>query len=220
MDKVEYDADPTYRKLKKDPTTKLEKKITDALKVLERKGDITTNQRKYLAPQYSSPPQLYGTPKIHKEGIPLRPIVSSIDSPTYRLAKHLAKILAPLSGNTESSIQNSADFVNRLKDIDMRQGDKMVSFDVVNLFTRVPLDDSLQIISHRLIHDETLDTCSTIPAHEICSLIELCMRCTYFQYRDTFYEQLDRVAMGSPLSPVIANIFMESFENDALSSFR
>ena len=69
MDKVEYDrkmldllADPTYRKLKKDPTTKLEKKITDALKVLERKGDIITNQRKYLAPQYSSPPQLYGTP--------------------------------------------------------------------------------------------------------------------------------------------------------------
>ena len=46
------------------------------------------------------------------------------------------------------------------------------------------------------------------------------MRCTYFQFLDTFYEQLDGTAMGSPLSPIVANIFMESFETHALASFR
>ena len=71
MDCTEYEkkmldllADPTYRRLKRDPTTKVEKRITEGLKALESTGYITVEQRKYLAPQYSSPPQLYGLPKI------------------------------------------------------------------------------------------------------------------------------------------------------------
>ena len=97
--------------------------------------------------------------------------------------------------------------------------DRMVSFDVVSLFTRVPLDDSIEIIFQRLVEDETLETRSTILANETCSLIELCLRCTYFQFQDTFYEQLEGTAMGSPLSPIVANIFMESFESNALILF-
>ena len=48
--------------------------------------------------RYSDPPQMYGLPKVHKENIPMRPIVSTISSPTYRLAKELARILTPLTG--------------------------------------------------------------------------------------------------------------------------
>ena len=51
-------------------------------------------------------------------------------------------------------------------------------------------------------------------------MIELCLRCTYFQFQNGFYEQLDGAAMGSPLSPVVANIFMESFEEQALHSYQ
>ena len=85
-----------------------------------------------------------------------------------------------------------------------------------SLFTKVPIDLSLQIIDRRLREDNTLSDRTTLDPPTITTLTELCLRTTYFQYSDKFFEQKDGAAMGSPLSPVVANIFMEEFENEAL----
>ena len=45
--------------------------------------------------QGQDPPKFYGLPKVHKDGMPLRPIISSIGSVTYKTAKQLARILNP-----------------------------------------------------------------------------------------------------------------------------
>jgi retron-type reverse transcriptase len=75
----------------------------------------------------------------------------------------------------------------------------MVSFDMVSLFTNVPIMDSLELLSH---HFE----------EAVLALFKHMLICTYFCFDGHFYEQTDGVAMGSPLSPVIANFFMEDFE--------
>jgi hypothetical protein len=49
-------------------------------------------------------------------------------------------------------------------------------------------------------------------------LLEVCLRTTYFQVDDRFYQQKEGMAMGSSLSPVISNIYMEHFEQLALDS--
>jgi hypothetical protein len=72
---------PTYRRLAKDPTDAVERKTTLLLKKSLPKEVV-----QQLRPQGFRPPRLYGLPKIHKEGVPLRPIVSTIGAPTYRLA--------------------------------------------------------------------------------------------------------------------------------------
>ena len=64
--------------------------------------------------QTSRPPRLYGLPKIHKEGFPLRPIVSNIGAPTYQLSKYLAGILRQLTGNSTHHVKNSFQFVQML----------------------------------------------------------------------------------------------------------
>ena len=46
----------------------------------------------------------------------------------------------------------------------------------------------------------------------IISLLELCLKTTYFQFQGRFYEQIQGAAMGSPISPIVANLFMEDFE--------
>ena len=82
----------TYRKLKRDPTTHIEKTVAEKVKQLHRNGLIPDQLKDQLTPSYSNPPQIYGVPKIHKDNNPLRPIiVSTIGSPTYRLAKELAR---------------------------------------------------------------------------------------------------------------------------------
>ena len=59
--------DTAYTKLKKDPTIKIETRVRKELRSLEDGGYISSKERKYLTPQCSNPPQIYGLPKIHKD---------------------------------------------------------------------------------------------------------------------------------------------------------
>lgn len=82
----------------------------------------------------------------------------------------------------------------------------MVSFDVVSLYTKLPRNKALKVISNLVYHD-TL------------GLIKICLETTFSSYKGDFYEQVHGVAMGSPLSPIVANLYMEWFETKALDSF-
>ena len=152
--------DGTYCLLKKNPTTKLERTINKRLKAPEKKGEIDDRLRKKITPQHSYRAQLYGLPKIHKPGVPLCPIVSSIGSATYNLAKELTRIPTPLKGSSDSYIKNSAHFVKKIVALDLHDNDVMVSFDMKSLFTRVPACPgtlAMHVIKERLAKDETLD---------------------------------------------------------------
>ena len=114
MDKMEYDrkvADilnsASYRELQKDPTQSIERRLQQKLLSLQRSGNITQPLYRQLRPSNSKCPRFFGQPKIHKEDVPLRPIVASRGGPTYDTAKHLAKILCPLVRNTKQHVKNS-----------------------------------------------------------------------------------------------------------------
>ena len=66
--------------------------------------------------------------------------------------------------------------------------------------------------------DETLTDRTAIPASDLSRLIELCLKSTYFRFGDSFYEQVEGAAMGSPLSPIVANLYMEALEKQALET--
>ena len=143
--------DRAYRKVQRNPTSRVEAKISTALKECEHKGHITSKKRLTLAHQFSSPPQVYGLPKIHKEGIPLRPIAAAIGSSTHQLARELAMVLAPLAGRSPSHLGNSADFVNQIRQVSLKETDVMFS-----LFTRVPVDEAYSWSSHTTCSRMTL----------------------------------------------------------------
>ena len=148
----------------------------------------------------------------------MHPIVSTINSPTYKLAKELARILTPLTRHTAYTVKNSAAFVKRIQDIHMTPQDQLVSFDIKNLFTEVPVEAALKVVEEKLTKDQTLRERANIPVPQLVELTNLCLRSTYFQLGEEFYEQLDGAAMGSPLSPVIANLYLEHLEETALQS--
>ena len=81
--------------------------------------------------------------KIQKDNVPLRPIVSTTGSVTYKLSKYIAAILKELNGTiSDSYISNTDDFLNKVRNVDLHNK-TMVSFDVGSLFTNVPLDDTM-----------------------------------------------------------------------------
>ena len=203
---------PTYRKLKNDPTASTEQKVTKHLLELRKNDSLSINLYRRLHPSASTCPKFYGLPKIHKPNVPLRPIVASRGSATSNLAQHLTEILKPLVGNTQYHVLNSSSFIQEIKDLCLDPNDVLISFDVVSLFTNVPVDETCNIIKQKLLDDISLHERTQLSVDEIIDLLKLCLSNTCFQWRDSFYEQTSGAAMGSPLSPVLANIFMEHFE--------
>lgn len=112
----------------------------------------------------------------------MRPIVTNINSPTYALAKKLAQIISPLTGNTETYIQNSTHFIQKIKQMNIEDSDKMISFDVESLFTKVPIKETLKILLTKLENDDHLSEKITLPAKEICALTELCVTSYVFLF--------------------------------------
>lgn len=76
----------------------------------------------------------------------MRPIVNTIESPTYQLAKFLAKTLKPMVGQTFSYIKDSSQFIDGIKNLHMNENDILVSFDVVSLYTKVHVEDVIKVI--------------------------------------------------------------------------
>ena len=158
----------------------------------------------------------YGLPKVHKNNVPLRPIVSSIGSITYKTAQFLASILSPLVGKTEHVVKNNTQFVKKIKELKVPPGRKMVSFDVTALFTSIPVTEAVSMIKDRLNQDTTLKDRCELSVNQIITLLEICLNTTYFIYDGVFYKQKKGAAMGSPVSPIVANLYMEHLEERAI----
>ena len=90
--------------------------------------------------------------------------------------------------------------------------------DETSLFTKVPIAEALEVIGRRLEEQEAADRRTTLSVESVKRLLHLFLTSTYFMWNGRFYEQMEGAAMGNSLSPVVANIYMEHFEELALES--
>ena len=165
-----------YRPIPCDPTNKYKNKLIALLKSIKTGGGINEATNKKLYPIGSGSPEFYGLPKTHKEGTPLRPIVSSIGAVTYSTSKELSRILRPLVGKSPHHICNNQDFIEHLKAITLGPEEVMVSYDVRALFTSVPIKPALEIIEKLLKEDPDLQKRTTMSIPNIMDLLEFCHR--------------------------------------------
>ncbi|KFD48516.1 hypothetical protein M513_10593 [Trichuris suis] len=92
----------------------------------------------------------------------------------------------------------------------------MVSYDVKNLFTSIPIPHTLNILQSLLDSDSSLRERTELSPFQIVKLVAFCMReGSYFRFQESFFRQNDGAPMGSPLSPVLAELFMEHLEETA-----
>ena len=116
----------TYAVLNSDPTSKTQRKLNKMLLDLKKAGRISDSTYKMLYSSDGLCPRFYGLPKIHKPGIPLRPNVSFVNSPTYAISGHLARILSPVVGNTDHSDHIKGPLVAAFRSPLMRALDRSV----------------------------------------------------------------------------------------------
>ena len=181
---------PNYKALISDPTTKHKNKLIALLKTIKAEGGMNDSLYKKLYPTGASSPKFYGLPKVHKEGIPLRPIVSSVGSVSYETAKELSRISKPLVGKTTHLVKNTKDFIESIQDITLKTDECLVSYDVEALFTSVPIQPALTITKNKLEEDRDLHLRTSMSVQHISWLLEFCLKSTYFSFQGRFYQQL------------------------------
>ena len=195
----------TYNNITNDPTTRYKNKLINLLKTIKTQGGISEALYKKLYQTEAGVPKFYGLPKIHKKETPLRPIVSSIGAVSYATSKELVRILKPLVGRSPYHVHNNQDLLEDLKSLKLEKDECLMSFDVKALFTSVPIQPAIQIIKKLLEEDQDLKQRTSMSHDLIVCLLEFCLRSTYFTFKGRFYEQQEGAAMGSPISPIVAN---------------
>ena len=144
--------------------------------------------------------------------------MSSWGSVTYGVAKELTKILKPLVGKSSLHINSNQDFVEQVKNVTLLPGECLSTYDVTALFASVPVDPAFAIIKDLLEKDPTPKNRTLISVGDIILLLEFCLKNTYFSFQGQFYEQVEGVAMCSPVSPIVADLNMEYFEKNSHST--
>lgn len=196
----------TYEEISHNPLKPTQRIFNDKLKSILKDFPDLVNKFKSFLPRLA---QFYGLPKVHKLNCPLRPIVSNVEYITYKLSKWLSCELKTLVGKISGShIINSSDFIDKIRSVNFSHRN-VVSFDVVSLFTNVPLDTTLSWLEEFLVNT---DFTFTIPFDILKKLILLQNDLVYFEFNGKYYRQKFGLSMGAPLSPTLACIFMELFE--------
>ena len=128
-------------------------------------------------------------------------------------------LFSPYLGKFSGShLRNSSDLKEKINESTRYHSTnnvKLVSLDIVSLFTNVPTLDVINFIERKIDSGEIV---IPIPKQPFIELIELCVNNNVFQFQNSFYRQKFGIAMGSPLSPVLANLYMEYFESELLPS--
>jgi hypothetical protein len=125
--------------------------------------------------------------------------------------------LAPLQNNNGYSVTNSTDFAHRLSDINIEDDEIMISFDVVSLFTAIPVEKTCEHIRNKLLKDATLQQRTNLTIDDIIKLLRFTLSNSFFNYNKQTYKQIHGCAMGSPVIPIVANLCLEVIEELALA---
>ena len=127
-----------------------------------------------------------------------------VDPPEYNLAKYLDNVIKPYIPDTHL-LRSTEDFLERLKQFPCNDKCVSVSFDVVSLFTNVPLSETIDLITNRLYVNENANN---IPfPKEIFRKLMYMTTQGIFMHNGKFYKQLDGISMGSPLGTTLADFF-------------
>ena len=208
-----------FTKFDQDPTCYMKAKVQRTLRKV--KSVVPQNVHSKLYPSGACPSKFCGTAKMHKlltnnvDHLPHRPTISNVVTATYQAAKYLVKLLLPL-GTLEYTISNTKIFVKQIRKMKAPLGYKMVSFDVTSSFTNILLDKTIEITLKRVYKKKEIT--NTTPKRKMKELLYLCTKNVHFSFNNEISIQNHGVAMGSPLGPVVANIFMVELKRTIMPS--
>lgn len=187
--KEHLDNEIVYEKLDQDTTKQIQQKLNNFLMKLKKKKSITQQEYEKLYSNTCIAPVFYALIKTHKENFPIRPIVSFVGSPTYESSKLLSKIISPLTNLADQKLKNTMEAKQSLENLIIPDDHILVSFDVKQLFTSVPLDLALSCVDEIIESNRNLfNQSTTLEPEEVTQLLKICLDASVFKWKDSYYK--------------------------------
>jgi hypothetical protein len=208
--------DNYYEQLNCDFSDQVEENVRLCIDEIKKTNDFIDKEFD-IFPEKIRTPQFYILPKIHKKhnqelpiGYPGRPIISACNSWTENISKYLDYHLQPLMQNLPSYVKDTSDFIHKLKTLKLtHKKTYLVTLDVSSLYTNIPHAEGIEACRHFL---ETNCYNGRLSTDNICKLVNLVLNNNYFQFNGINFLQKMGTAMGSPMAPCYASLFMGKLE--------
>ena len=153
-------------------------------------------------------------PKLHKRDInnnwngSIRPIVASPGSPTDGLSKWVDYCLRPYLSRFPTILKDSDTSLLRLRKMKFSQQDKLFTFDAKALYTSIPTREAIRVVSD-IVREDPL-------ANFIIAGLKIVLSANYFMFQEILFKQTCGIAMGTPVAPTLANLYLAYFEEKYL----
>ena len=206
-----------YLKLTYDPTLETLAETKRLANKLHTSDIIDNTTHKFLTiDNQARTPQLYLLPKIHKQDNPGRPIISGCGGPTVKLSQYADHLLKPLLKHIPSYIQDTTDFLRRIFSLNQDLPDNiiLITFDVKSLYTNIPNDQGIQACVDMLNENNII---TPELKQSVIDILSLILNKNSFTFNNEHFVQIHGTAMGSPMAPTYANIFMAILERKLLN---
>ncbi|XP_071050953.1 HEAT repeat-containing protein 1 homolog [Onthophagus taurus] len=211
---LEFFEQNNFVELNKNPTTAFHNKVKKQIKTSQeflKEQNITIYN---LIPMNPKIPLAYSLVKLHKQNLPIRPIISSLDSSTYKISKFLLQIFKnDIQFKPKYTIKNRNEIINTIKNTTLPVDYTILSFDITNLYTNIPITEAL-LLAKELIKDKFNDT----NTEHIYNFLKLCTEQNFCQFDCKIYEYKKGLPMGSPLSGLLSDIFLNNLEKEILNT--
>ena len=156
---------------------------------------------------------MHELPKTHKSSYPLQPVISSIRSYNHEVAKYLSDMIKSNMKEKEKSfpfVRNSFDFVKKIIEIKRVNDHTMLSFDVDNLFTNVPVNETIEVTLNK-IYKKNQQSNTSLKGEEMKHLLETAVKCP-IQIREQNFLPDRRSSDRILLEPFLADFLMTKLE--------
>jgi hypothetical protein len=111
-------------------------------------------------------------PKIHKDGVPLRGVVSTVGSPFEKLSRFVIPILRTIQGRSGLYLKNSRELKEKVKNWRVERNEILVSYDVKNLYQSIPIDEALKLIEKLLRESKTLVNITDLTVQSVMEILK------------------------------------------------
>ncbi len=214
----------TYEELKSDPSEQLEKDFKQLLSDLKREEVLIPQEEQKIVRDKPRLPRMFGLPKLHKPGHPMRPVVSCVNSVLDKSGNLIDNVVKPVVASGWQYLQDSTHvlkYVEERKAELRREGFQesqiyLVSFDVESFYPSVPHERAVEAFQ-RAKKDLKVEE---EQAESISRILKLHLSNAFFSFGDKFFRQKTGLPIGSSIGGPIACLALALAEDQLLERLK
>lgn len=185
-----------YQPIRFSSISVLKNEVTSLLSLGKEEGWICDNEYRFILNMHPVLPAIYGLQKVHKSmsNPPMRPIVSSLGSLLEPLSKYVDFFLKPMVQKQRSYLKDTAHIISIFEGQGFnRVTQLLVTLDIESLYTNIPQDDTIRVISSMLDEEEPIGGNKDF----IVACISMVLKNNIFLFKDELYRQTKGTSMGA-----------------------